>query len=197
MEFLKHLNTDFFIFISGSLNNIGDFQLEKTWLHLELQDFEYVYLINQKQVRWYFDGIQSIAASYLKKLSIGQRGQASRIDNELSESAAHQGYIIEEYDKDLEIIIDLVSDLRSALRSYELDPSTDYDNANIWWLNATDFQSAIKGDNETFKKFFHVLLNEGIYIAPSAYESWFITDALSYDDLDFTINAISKVAKTL
>jgi glutamate-1-semialdehyde 2,1-aminomutase len=58
-----------------------------------------------------------------------------------------------------------------------------------------DFQSAAKGDNETFKKFFHGLLNEGIYIAPSAYETWFITDALTYDDLDFTIRAIDKVAK--
>ena len=60
-----------------------------------------------------------------------------------------------------------------------------------------DFQTAKKGDNETFKKFFHGLLNEGIYIAPSAYETWFITDALSYEDLDFTINAIDKVAKQL
>jgi len=60
-----------------------------------------------------------------------------------------------------------------------------------------DFQSAAKGDNETFKKFFHGLLNEGIYIAPSAYETWFITDALTYEDLDFTIRAIGKVAKTL
>jgi glutamate-1-semialdehyde 2,1-aminomutase len=60
-----------------------------------------------------------------------------------------------------------------------------------------DFQSAAKGDNDTFKKFFHGLLNEGIYIAPSAYESWFITDALSYEDLDFTIEAIRKVSKTL
>lgn len=60
-----------------------------------------------------------------------------------------------------------------------------------------DFQSAAKGDNETFKKFFHGLLQEGIYIAPSAYETWFITDALSYDDLDFTIQAVDKVAKTL
>jgi glutamate-1-semialdehyde 2,1-aminomutase len=60
-----------------------------------------------------------------------------------------------------------------------------------------DFQSAAKGDNESFKKFFHGLLNEGIYIAPSAYETWFITDALTYDDLDFTIRAIEKVAKTL
>lgn len=60
-----------------------------------------------------------------------------------------------------------------------------------------DFQSAAKGDNITFKKFFHGLLNEGIYIAPSAYESWFITDALTYDDLDFTIQAVAKVAKEL
>ena len=58
-----------------------------------------------------------------------------------------------------------------------------------------DFQSAAKGDNETFKKFFHGLLNEGIYIAPSAYETWFITDALTYEDLDFTIQAIDKVSK--
>ena len=59
----------------------------------------------------------------------------------------------------------------------------------------TDLQSASKGDNETFKKFFHGLLKEGIYIAPSAYETWFITDALSYEDLDFTINAIDKISK--
>ncbi len=60
-----------------------------------------------------------------------------------------------------------------------------------------DFQSAAKGDNESFKKFFHGLLQEGIYIAPSAYETWFITDALTYEDLDFTIKAIDKVSKTL
>lgn len=60
-----------------------------------------------------------------------------------------------------------------------------------------DFQTAAKGDNETFKKFFHGLLQEGIYIAPSAYETWFITDALTYDDLDYTIQSIDKVAKTL
>jgi glutamate-1-semialdehyde 2,1-aminomutase len=60
----------------------------------------------------------------------------------------------------------------------------------------TDFQSAAAGDNATFKKFFHGLVSEGVYIAPSAYETWFITDALTYEDLDFTINAIDKVSKT-
>ena len=60
----------------------------------------------------------------------------------------------------------------------------------------TNFKSAAAGDNETFKKFFHGLVAEGVYIAPSAYETWFITDALTYEDLDFTINAIDKVSKT-
>lgn len=60
-----------------------------------------------------------------------------------------------------------------------------------------DFQTAKNGDNDTFKKFFHGLLQEGVYIAPSAYETWFITDALTYEDLDFTIEAVNKVAKTL
>ena len=60
-----------------------------------------------------------------------------------------------------------------------------------------DFASAKNGDNETFKKFFHGLLREGIYIAPSAYETWFITDALTYEDLDATLEAVQKVAKEL
>lgn len=60
-----------------------------------------------------------------------------------------------------------------------------------------DFETAKGGDNETFKKFFHGLLNKGIYIAPSAYETWFITDALTYPDLDYTIEAIEKVAEQL
>ena len=60
-----------------------------------------------------------------------------------------------------------------------------------------DFETAAKGNNETFKKFFHGLLNQGVYIAPSAFETWFITDALTYDDLDFTIEAVNKVSKSL
>lgn len=70
--------------------------------------------------------------------------------------------------------------------------SVHFDKAEV-----VDFDTAAKGNNDTFKKFFHGLLNEGVYIAPSAFETWFITDALTYDDLDFTLDAIKKVAKTL
>lgn len=60
-----------------------------------------------------------------------------------------------------------------------------------------DFESATSGNNEIFKKFFHGMLNEGIYIAPSAYETWFLTEALTYKDLDETIEACNKVAQKL
>lgn len=61
----------------------------------------------------------------------------------------------------------------------------------------TDFETAANGNNETFKTFFHGMLNEGVYIAPSAFETWFLTDALTYEDLDFTIAAVNTVAKSL
>ena len=60
-----------------------------------------------------------------------------------------------------------------------------------------DFETAAKGNNDTFKAFFHGMLERGIYIAPSAFETWFITDALTYQDLNETISAVEEIAKTL
>ena len=60
-----------------------------------------------------------------------------------------------------------------------------------------DFISASKGDNNNFKKYFNGMLREGIYLPPSAYESCFLNDALSYDDIDFTLNAFDKVISSI
>lgn len=60
-----------------------------------------------------------------------------------------------------------------------------------------DFTSAANANNDIFKKFFHGMLKQGIYIAPSAFETWFLCDALTYEDLDITIAACNTVAKTL
>lgn len=59
-----------------------------------------------------------------------------------------------------------------------------------------DFETAQKGNNDKFKKYFHGMLNEGIYLPPSAFESYFLNDALSYSDIDLTINALTKVLKS-
>lgn len=56
-----------------------------------------------------------------------------------------------------------------------------------------DFESAAKGNNDTFKKYFHGMLDQGVYLPPSAFESYFLNDAISYSDLAKTIEAVRKV----
>jgi glutamate-1-semialdehyde 2,1-aminomutase len=48
-------------------------------------------------------------------------------------------------------------------------------------------------DVERFKRFFHGMLDEGIYLAPSAYEAGFLSAAHSAADIDATIAAASRV----
>lgn len=60
-----------------------------------------------------------------------------------------------------------------------------------------DFQTAANGNNGLFKTYFHGMLEEGIYLPPSAFESYFLNDALSNDDIDFTLDAFDRVIKSL
>jgi glutamate-1-semialdehyde 2,1-aminomutase len=52
---------------------------------------------------------------------------------------------------------------------------------------------AMKSDRERFKKFFHRMLAEGIYLAPSQFESGFISTAHTAADIGRTIRAAAKV----
>lgn len=58
----------------------------------------------------------------------------------------------------------------------------------------TNFESASKGNNETFKKFFHHMLDNGIYLPPSAFETWFLCAALTEKNLEATVAACKKFA---
>jgi glutamate-1-semialdehyde 2,1-aminomutase len=58
----------------------------------------------------------------------------------------------------------------------------------------TDFASAAACDIGRFRKFFHSLLDQGIYLPPSAFESWFLNNALTTKDLDETIAAVEEFA---
>ncbi|HZK64531.1 MAG TPA: glutamate-1-semialdehyde 2,1-aminomutase [Puia sp.] len=52
-----------------------------------------------------------------------------------------------------------------------------------------DFATASDCNTDQFKKFFHSLLDQGIYLPPSPFESWFLNNALTFRDLDETIEA--------
>lgn len=55
-----------------------------------------------------------------------------------------------------------------------------------------NFHDASVADNRFFNKFFHSMLERGVYLPPSAFESWFLSNALSYEDLDATIKAAGE-----
>jgi glutamate-1-semialdehyde 2,1-aminomutase len=60
-----------------------------------------------------------------------------------------------------------------------------------------DFETAAKGNNSQFNKYFHGMLSEGIYLPPSAFESYFLNDALSPVDIDKTIFSFENVVKSM
>ncbi len=51
----------------------------------------------------------------------------------------------------------------------------------------TDFATASSARNGQFNQYFHAMLRRGVYLPPSAFESWFLNNALTYSDLDETI----------
>lgn len=52
-----------------------------------------------------------------------------------------------------------------------------------------NFDDAAAAENDRYSKFFHHFLENGIYLPPSAFETWFISDALSNADIEKIIDA--------
>ena len=58
--------------------------------------------------------------------------------------------------------------------------------------NIVDFETASGADILLFGKFFHHMLENGIYLPPSGYESWFLSNALSEENLNDTVSALKS-----
>ncbi len=56
---------------------------------------------------------------------------------------------------------------------------------------------AMKSDRERFKKYFHGMLAEGVYFAPSQFEAGFLSTAHTEADIAHTVQAAARVMKTL
>ena len=56
---------------------------------------------------------------------------------------------------------------------------------------------AMSSDRERFKKFFHGLLDAGVYLAPSQFEAGFLSTAHTEADIDATVQAAARVLRTL
>lgn len=96
----------------------------------------------------------------------------------------------------------LVDGLASAAAAAGIPVSVE-NEGGMFGLVLTDagpvrsFAQVAAADVERFKKFFHGMLQAGVYMAPSAFEAGFVSAAHSDDDLDETIAAAAAVFKTL
>ncbi len=63
--------------------------------------------------------------------------------------------------------------------------------------NISRFEQVSQCDQARFKKFYHGMLDEGVYLAPSSFEAGFVCSALTEDDIEFTLQAANKVFSTL
>lgn len=61
----------------------------------------------------------------------------------------------------------------------------------------TNYQQAINCNTEQFKRFYHGLLDEGVYLAPASYEAGFVSKAHTADIIEATLSAADKVMGAL
>ena len=60
-----------------------------------------------------------------------------------------------------------------------------------------NYADALTSDLNLFAKFHTGMINEGVFLAPSQFETGFICDAMSEDDIDFALEKAKKVMKNL
>jgi len=63
--------------------------------------------------------------------------------------------------------------------------------------NISRFNQVMQCDQERFKQFFHLMLEQGVYLAPSAFEAGFVSAAHTQQDLDDTLAAANLAFKAL
>ena len=61
----------------------------------------------------------------------------------------------------------------------------------------TNYQQVMACDNERFNRFFHGMLDAGVYLAPASYEAGFLSAAHSAEDIQYTLDAAEKVFAAL
>jgi glutamate-1-semialdehyde 2,1-aminomutase len=60
-----------------------------------------------------------------------------------------------------------------------------------------DFESAANANNELFKKYFHFCLQHGVYLPPSPFETWFVSNAITQTEIDKTLSVTQAFVASL
>ena len=91
----------------------------------------------------------------------------------------------------------LRSGIKSAGKNYQINRVGSMMTLFFSEEPVVDYNSAVKSDVALYGKYFHEMLNRGIYLPPAQYEALFVSLAHSKEDLDKTIDANLKAMKNL
>jgi len=92
----------------------------------------------------------------------------------------------------------LAMGLKAAAERHGVDLSINYVGAMFGFFFTseeapiTTFEQVMACDSEKFKRFFHLMLEEGIYLAPSAFETGFLSTAHTDEIIECTLEAAAK-----
>ncbi len=96
----------------------------------------------------------------------------------------------------------LVAGMLDLARTAKIDLTANQTGAmfGLFFTDAdkvTDFAGSMACDQERFRKFFHGMLDRGVYMAPSAFEAGFVSAAHTEEDIANTLSAAAEVFTTL
>lgn len=93
--------------------------------------------------------------------------------------------------------------IEGILKVCTMQPFRIHTIGSIFWLAFSDLEYVRNADEIdaasmiTFRKLYHALLENGVYMGPSGYEVGFVSAAHTYEDLDFTIRAFEKAFQSI
>jgi glutamate-1-semialdehyde 2,1-aminomutase len=93
----------------------------------------------------------------------------------------------------------LVDGLIAAARGAGVPLSADSEGGMFGFFFAPDlpqnYGSVMASDKDRFNRFFHAMIDSGIYLAPALYEAGFVSAAHSDADIDTTVEAARKALR--
>jgi glutamate-1-semialdehyde 2,1-aminomutase len=109
--------------------------------------------------------------------------------NELSQGEKHK-LLSENTEK-------IAKGFKAAAEKHGIELSINYVGAMFGFFftseeTVTTYAQATACDSEKFKRFFHMMLDEGVYLAPSAFEASFLSTAHTDEDIEATIAAADR-----
>ena len=143
-KIIVNLDKNFQLFISGDIVTEVEIPPSFSSSYFPLKAFEFSFIIGDQQVpNWYSSSIES-QTEYLIGSPLIQHGQVRQIISDFGKSSAINNILMDDESSQIELIRELISDLRTALASEEYKhPNLETEHSKLLHYDIRDFERSI------------------------------------------------------